>query len=68
MRKLTVGQSKVLAEFCANFAVAWVTTGVVVPFFLRKGFIEFISSAVWGALFAAVLLIFALMLSRKVKI
>lgn len=67
MRKLTIGQVRVLAEFCANFAIAWLTTGIVMPFFLRKGIFEFMGSAVWGSLFGAILLIFALFLSKKIK-
>lgn len=67
MKKLSVGQAKVLAEFCGNFAVAWLATGVIVPFYLHKSFLEFVGSAVWGGLFAVILLICALILAKRIK-
>lgn len=43
METLTSDQRKVLAEFCANFAVAWSAAGVVAPLIAGKGVVEIIT-------------------------
>ena len=40
MKQLTVDQRKVLAEFFANFAVAWLATGIIGPVITKRNLSE----------------------------
>jgi hypothetical protein len=56
MDRLTLDQRKVLAEFCANFAVAWLAAGLVAPLVVGKTLAEiskqgFLMSLGWGMFF-----------------
>jgi len=54
MERLTINQRKILAEFCANFAVAWLAAGIIGPVVAKRepseiGFSVAIS-LIWGGL------------------
>jgi len=50
--KLSLNQRKVLAEFCANFAVAWLAGGIIGPYvseFNPKNIIQIVLTSVVSA-------------------
>lgn len=65
MRKLSVGQKKVLADFLASSAVAWLTVGIITPIISND--VSAIETVVLGIIFAAWFLLVALYLTRNVK-
>jgi len=67
VKKLSVGQKKSLAEFFGNAAVAWLTAGVVTPFFATKRLKEFVTFGIWGLLLTLVFLVFSLFFSKQIK-
>jgi len=64
---LTIGQKKTLAEFFTNSAVAWLSAGIIAPFFVTKRFLDFITFGSWGILFTLTFLGFSLYLSKGIK-
>lgn len=67
MARLSVGQRKSLAEFFTNGAVAWLSAGVIAPFFIEKTATNFISSLVWGTIFTIWFILISLLFTRGVK-
>lgn len=67
MKKLSVGQRKILAEFFCTSAVAWLTAGVITPFFISRTLEDFTSFAFWGILFTSASLWVALTVTKGVK-
>ncbi len=65
--KLSVGQQRTLSEFFGNAGVAWLSAGVIVPFFTGRTLANFITSIAWGTLFAIGFLIIALVVTKGVK-
>lgn len=63
MKQLNLDQRKALSEFCTNFAVAWLATGIIGPMLTRQFFndIKYALpiSLVWGiiSLYSAVYLL-----------
>lgn len=64
---LTIGQKRTLAEFFTNSAVAWLSAGIIAPFFVTKKFLDFITFGFWGIIFALTFLGFSLYLSKGIK-
>lgn len=64
---LDVGQKKTLAEFFTNSAVAWLSAGIIAPFFVTKKFLDFITFGFWGIFFSLTFLGFSLYLSKGIK-
>jgi len=67
MRKLSVGQKRALAEFFANGAVAWLSAGVIAPFFASKKLVDFIGIGTWGILLTLIFISVSLFISKQVK-
>lgn len=67
MKKMTLDQRRSLAEFFTNSAVAWLTAGIVAPFFLKKDLFDFISAGFWGLIFAFLCLLIAQLVIKGVK-
>ena len=67
MEKLSVGQKKSLAEFFTNAAVAWLSAGIIAPFFVSKKLEDFITFGVWGLLLTLIFLTISLVLTKGVK-
>lgn len=67
MRELSVGQRKNLAEFFTNSAVAWLTAGIIAPFFVSKKFTDFASLGIWGLLFSLLFLGVSLAFTKGVR-
>lgn len=65
--KLGLDQRKVLAEFCGNFAVAWLAAGVIGPIFTFTSAEAFIPNLVASLTWSAVLLTVMLSLTEKKK-
>lgn len=64
--KLSVGQRRVIAEFFANAAVAWLSAGVVVPFFANRRWEEFVAFSIWGVLLSLTFLTVSVALTKEV--
>lgn len=56
MKKLSKDQRRALAEFSGNFAVAWLATGIIVPFITGGITIEGVKGAVLSLIWTGVLL------------
>lgn len=67
MKNLSIGQRKSLAEFFTNAAVAWLTVGVISPFFDKKALIDFIISNSLGIMFTAMFLLVSLYFMKGVR-
>jgi len=67
VKRLSLDQRRVLAEFCANFAVAWLAAGVVGPYVAGKSLLEVSKPAIFSVIWAGVLLIVMLYLTRGEK-
>jgi len=67
VRKLSVGQRKALSEFFTNGAVAWLSAGVIAPFFTDKTLTNFVGSLTWGVVFTIWFLLIALLLTKGVR-
>lgn len=67
MRKFSVGQRKSVVEFCTNSAVAWLTVGIVSPFFTSRSFSEFIAFAFWGVAMTLSFLSASLLVAKGLK-
>jgi hypothetical protein len=67
MRKLSVGQRKSLAEFFTNGAVAWLSIGIITPFFTSKRLEDFISFGGWGLFFTSIFLLITLLFTKNIK-
>lgn len=67
MKKLTATQRKSLAEFFTNSAVAWLTAGIVAPFFLKQDLTNFLSSGFWGILFTIFSLVVSQIILKEVR-
>lgn len=67
MRKLSVGQKKILAEFLANGAVAWLTIGVVTPIFGEISFENIAGSILLAMVVSGGFLMLAIYLMRGIK-
>lgn len=65
--KLTVGQRKVLAEFYANGAVAWMTVGIATPLLAGQSLLEALGPFVWGMFFTILFLGLMLTLTKGVR-
>lgn len=65
--KLSAGQKSGLAEFCTNFAVAWLTAGIVAQYVSGQNFVDFWKIALLSGLYAGFLLMIMLLLMRGVK-
>jgi hypothetical protein len=65
--RLSKDQKYLLAEFCNNFAVAWLAAGVIVPSLTAKTLSEFSVPALQSAYWATILLFFMLYLTREKK-
>lgn len=64
MKRLSLDQRRALGEFCGNFAVAWLAAGVVGPYVTGKSFLEVSKSAIFSVIWAGVLLIVMLYLTK----
>ena len=64
---LSFDQRKVLAEFCANFAVAWLAAGVITPYVAEKGLSEVIKPVGMSVFWAGFSLVFMLFLVKEKK-
>lgn len=51
MRRLSVGQKRALSQFFTNSAVAWLSAGVITPFFVGRELPNVLGSLTWGMLF-----------------
>jgi hypothetical protein len=51
MLRLSINQRRLLAEFCANFAVAWFVAGTITPLFSETNQIKetIITGVSWGS-------------------
>jgi hypothetical protein len=68
MRKLSIGQLRVLSNFFNTIAAAWFTGGVVTPFFVKPAvLIEKVILSSVGIFFAFVFLSSALIIVRRVE-
>lgn len=67
MKKLTIDQNKVLAEFCTNFAVAWLAVGMIPSILLGKDLAESKNILAASILWSGALLVFAIYLVRRKK-
>lgn len=67
MKKLSWDQRRALAEFCANFAVAWLAAGVIGPLVAGWNLSAMLRPATMSTLWAGVLLIIMLYLTRRSK-
>lgn len=67
MRKLSVGQRKALSEFFANGAVAWLSAGVITPFFVGRELPNVLGSLAWGILFTLWFIAMSLFIMKGVK-
>jgi len=67
VRKLSVGQRKALSEFFTNGAVAWLSTGVIAPFFATKRLQDFAISGLIGAVWTIGFLTISLLFTKGVK-
>ncbi|MBI5701802.1 hypothetical protein HZC34_08200 [Candidatus Saganbacteria bacterium] len=67
MQKLSTGQKKMLATFFVNGAVAWLSAGIITPFFISKKFGEFIAFGFWGLLLALFFLVVSLGITKGVQ-
>jgi len=56
-----------MSEFFVNSAVAWLSAGIVTPFFLTKKFIDWLTFGTWGLLFSIIFLAFSLYFSKEIK-
>jgi len=65
MRKLSLDQRRSLAEFCGNFAVAWLTAGVIPSFILGKITLEVLKPMVTSIFTAGGLLTVMLSLLKS---
>lgn len=65
--KLSAGQKSGLAEFCTNFAVAWLTAGVIAPYISRQNFSEIFQIMIMSITLAGSLLSLMLYLTKEVK-
>lgn len=67
MRKLSVGQRKALSEFFSNGAVAWLSAGVITPFFVGRELPNVLGSLVWGILFTPWFIAVSLFIMKGVR-
>lgn len=67
MDKLSIGQKRILAEYLANTAVAWLSAGVVTPFFMTKTIENFILFSIWGLIFSLIFLIISLIFAERIN-
>jgi hypothetical protein len=67
MKKLSVGQRKSLAEFFTNGAVAWLSAGIIAPFFTGRKIVDFFASVFWGLVFTTTFLGISLFFTKGVK-
>lgn len=67
MQKLTRDQRKMIADFFANCAVAWLSAGVITPFFLNKKFFDFMIFSLWGLIFSTAFLLIGINSVNKTK-
>lgn len=67
MKKLSVGQRRALSQFFTNSAVAWLSVGVVTPFFVGRELPNIIGSSVWGMLFTLWFIAMSLFIMKGVR-
>jgi len=67
MEQLSLNQRKALAEFCANFAVAWLAAGVIAPFVAGEYLLDIFSVIAMSVSWAGVSLAFMLFLTQGGK-
>ena len=67
MERLSIGQRKVIAEFFTNAAVAWLSAGVITPFFISRKLEDFLVFSTWGLLFALIFLTMSLVFTKGVS-
>ncbi|MBL7078607.1 hypothetical protein ISS42_03040 [Candidatus Shapirobacteria bacterium] len=67
MKRLSVGQKKALSEFFTNGAVAWLSAGLVTPFFISKKLKDFVAFGAWGLIFTLIFLTISLSFTKEVK-
>jgi len=67
VRKLSLDQRRVLAEFCANFAVAWLAAGVIAPYVAGISFLEVIKPVAMSVFWAGFLVTLMLFLVKGGK-
>lgn len=61
-QRLTLEQKEVLAQFYSNFALAWVTFGIIGPFFSK---IENLPRIIFGFIASLIMAIFSLRTALK---
>lgn len=64
---LSIGQKKALSEFFTNGAVAWLSSGIIAPFFIGKKLENFLAFGLWGLMFTLIFLTVSLVLTKGVK-
>ena len=67
MKELSIGQRKSLAEFFTNAAVAWLSAGIIAPFFVSKRLEDFIALGGWGLTFTLIFLFVSLLFTKGVR-
>ena len=68
VKKLSVGQQRLIAEFLSNIGVAWFAAGVISSFSSwPKSLLETIVPFVWGIALSASFLRIALFFAKGVK-
>lgn len=65
--KLNLDQKKVLAEFCGNFAVAWLAAGVIGPVLTFTPAETLIPNLVASLVWSSILLAIMLSLTGRIK-
>lgn len=64
---LSLKQKEKLADFCANFAVAWLAAGIITPYLAGKEFSQIIKSIGMSLFWAGFSLVFMLSLVKEEK-
>lgn len=67
MKNLSEAQRLVLAEFCGNFAVAWLAAGIVGPIIVERTFIIAVKPVIMSIIWASMLLFVMLYLTRRIE-
>jgi len=67
MKGFSKDQRRALSEFCANFAVAWLAAGLVAPYAAGKTLEEASRSASMSVIWAGVLVVVMLFLTKGEK-
>jgi hypothetical protein len=67
MERLSLGQRKALSEFFTNAAVAWLSAGIIIPFFANRRIEEFIALGLWGLFFSLVFITISLFFTKGVN-